>query len=143
MMIIASLSFGFASGWLVSEVRNAEKISPIDIWANDWKSDIALLTRNAHNPQLITPDKVVLLIRSDLNSKSIVLSRVYDHLSPSMKQSMLSYIPSARAIANAQTSSASEQSSKDLLTFVNCMEKVKLKGGLVGNCVVESKGVVQ
>ena len=139
LIIAVSVSAGFGCGWIVAQAQSMHKLSPGEVWANDWTSDIAFLTRNARDPELIVPSRVVLLIGSDLNAKSIVLGREYDHLSPSVKKSLMSYIPAARSIEAAQTGPDSEHSRQDLLTFLNCMQKFKLQGGLVGSCIHERK----
>ena len=135
LMIVAGLFVGFACGWLVAQAQNIHKVSPSTVYANSWMSEIALLTRNNRNTDLIAPDKVVLLVGSNLNTDSLVLGKLYDDMSPAMKERLLSYIPAARAIAAVQSGPRSENNRQDLLAFINCMQKIKSQGGLVQKCM--------
>jgi hypothetical protein len=143
LLLIIGLSVSFGSGWLVSEGRNTNKVSPSTIWANEWKADIALLTRNVRNPDLNEAKEVVLLIGFRLNANSIVLSREYDNLDPWMKKSMVFYANSAQIIARAQAGTTSEQNRRDLLAFAVCIGKDDSTKGFVERCVKEQTGNVK
>ena len=140
LLVIVGLSVSFASGWLVAEGKNTDKLSPGTIWANEWKTDVALLTRNAGNPELTEPKEVVLLIGSDLNAKSLVLSHAYEELDPSMKSSMAFYANLAQVIAKAQSGPTSEQNRRDLLAFSTCIGKDNSTKGFVEACFKEQMG---
>lgn len=135
LAIVASTLVGFACGWLVSQVQNSYKLTPSAVLVNDWTSAVGSLTLNMRNPELINPNKVALLIGSGLNINSIVLGRVFDDMPPSMKEQLLSSIPAAHAIATAQNGVGPDNNRRDMLIFVDCMQKVKLHGGLVRSCV--------
>jgi hypothetical protein len=143
ILVIVGLSVSFASGWLLAEGRNTDKLSPATIWANEWKTDVALLTRNASNPELTEPREVALLISSDLNAKSLVLSEEYEKLDPSMKHSMAFYANSAQVIAKSQTGTASEQNRRDLLAFAICIGKDDSTNGFMESCFKQQTGNVK
>ena len=135
LAIVVSTLVGFACGWGVSQIQNSYKLTPATVLVNGWTSAIGSLTLNMRNPELLTPNKVALLIGSSLNADSIVLGRVFDDMPPSVKEQLFSSIPAARAIATAQTGTGPENNRRDMLIFVSCMQKVKLHGGLVRGCV--------
>ena len=133
-MMVVGLALGFAGGWFVAEVENADKLAPTQVWSDRWISDIMLLTGGGHRTSLMPPDKTQSLVASSLNADSLVLGRVYDRLSQKRKQQLMFYIPAARAIAAAQ-GSGRENNRRNLLILVDCLQRVKSQGGLVRSCV--------
>lgn len=126
---------GFGCGWAVSQAQNADKLSPAAAWANGWVADVGFLTGAGRNAEPVAPDKVAQLVGLDLNVKSIVLARLYDGMPQPLKTRLLSYAPAARVIGALQNGVGTENNRQDLLSFVSCMETVKVKGGLVRSCV--------
>ena len=135
----ASLAIGFGCGWLVAQVHDVDKVTPAQVWTDNWISDVMLLTGGGHRTALMPPDKTQSIIRSGLNADSLVLGRVYDSLPENRKQQLMFYIPAARAIATAQQEPDPARNRSDLLTFASCMQKVKLQGGLVKDCVKDER----
>lgn len=138
-MIGAGVAIGFGCGWLVSQVHNVDRVPPAQVWTDKWISDVMLLTGGGHRTTLMPPDKMQSLVVSGLNADSLVLGRVYDSLPRNRKQQLMFYIPAAHAIAAAQQEAGPARSRSDLLTFVSCMQKVKLQGGLLESCMNEKQ----
>lgn len=134
-MVVAGLVVGFGCGWVVAQAQNVNKLTPDQVWTDQWISDVMLLTGGGHRTTLMSPDKTQSIIKVGLNSDSLVLGRVYDHLPESMKQQLMFYIPAARAIAKAQERSVSDNGKKNLSVLIDCMQKMKLKGGSVKGCI--------
>lgn len=139
LIVVVGLIVVFCSGWLVAQAQNVYKVSPVTIWANQWTDSVSLLARNGHSTELTRPEKIPLIVGFGLNSQSLVLGQVYDNLPPAIKQQLMFYIPAARAIAAAQQGPGPMQDRRDLLTFVDCMQKVQSQGGSVHGCVETHK----
>ena len=135
LTVVASLAVGFGCGWLVAQVQNFHKITPEQVWVDEWIDSVSLLTGGALNTTFLPPEKTQSIIESGLNAQSLVVGSVYDRLPPPRKRELMFYIPAARAIATAQQEAGMPGNQNELLTFVNCMQKIKLHDGLMKRCI--------
>ena len=139
LAVAVGLVVAFGGGWLVAQVQNIDKVTPAQVWTDEWISDVVQLTGGGHRTTLMPPDKTQLLIGYGLNSYSSVVGRLYDRLPKIRKQQLLFYIPAARAIASAQQGPGPMQDRYNLSTLVDCMQKAQSQSGSVSKCIENHK----
>lgn len=140
LVVLMGVVVGFACGWLVAQVQNANKISPDQILANNWERGVSLLVKNVNDTRAIPAEETKALIRSGLDIDSKTLGRDYDDLPKSLQARLMFYLPAARAIAVASAGHTSIVGGGDLLRLVDCMQQAKAHGSRVGKCMQDTHG---
>lgn len=135
LTVVAGLAVGFGCGWLAAQVQNFHKITPEQVWVDQWIDSVSMLTGGGPRTTLLPPKKTQSIIEYGLNAESLVVGSVYDRLPSSRKRELMFYIPAARAIATAQQEAGTPSNNNKLLIFINCMQKIKLHDGLMKKCI--------
>lgn len=126
---------GFVSGWLTTQVQNIHDITPAQARAEEWISDITLLTGGDIRTKGVSAKETQLLVSSNLNATSLILGRVYDNLPKDRKQQISLYIAPAHALVSAQQNVVPTINNTGLRVFIDCVQKADTGHGPVKDCM--------
>lgn len=132
--LVLALVAAFGCGWLVSQIRNVNRVPVQTVWVNHWLDGVVMLVRNGRDTTLQSPEQVQGSMVSSLGTSSLTLAHIYDTLPRDQQERMQFWIPAARAIAVAPSQPDPLHTRRYLADFVDCVQTVQGHGGSVRAC---------
>lgn len=117
-----TLVVGFAGGIAVGAVALWHQSR--QAWVNGWINNMSLLV-DGHNAKLASPELVVGMLKSNVDTGSHTLALLYGRLTPYQRSSLAWWAKGAQAVAASQNPRGFLQDPAMLRGFADCLEAAR------------------